>query len=194
MRTAIIIHGTPSKEEFYDPYVPSSSNHHWLPWLQKHLILHGYAAHTPEMPNAWAPDYAVWEKEFERYEIDEHTALIGHSCGAGFLVRWLSEHKRVRVDKVILVAPWLDPDKRKAPHFFEFKIDPKLRSRANSLSIFHSSNDYSEVQESVKMLRKAVPGIPYREFQNYGHFCLHDLHSPAFPELLESLVVDDFVI
>lgn len=32
------------------------------------------------------------------------------SCGAGFLLRWLSENS-VRIAKLILVIPWLDPNK-----------------------------------------------------------------------------------
>jgi hypothetical protein len=30
---AIIVHGCPDREEYYDPAAPSASNHHWLPWL-----------------------------------------------------------------------------------------------------------------------------------------------------------------
>jgi hypothetical protein len=35
---AIIVHGEPGRDEYYDPDVPSSSNHHWLPWLAKQFI------------------------------------------------------------------------------------------------------------------------------------------------------------
>jgi hypothetical protein len=37
MKTAIIIHGMPSTEEYYDVNRPASSNCHWLPWIQKQL-------------------------------------------------------------------------------------------------------------------------------------------------------------
>lgn len=50
MKTAIIIHGMPSKEEYFSSENPSSSNKHWFPWIQKQLILKGVLAQTPEMP------------------------------------------------------------------------------------------------------------------------------------------------
>lgn len=44
MRNAILLHGLPSKEEYYNPDRPSSSNSHWFPWLQNYLV--------KELPNA----------------------------------------------------------------------------------------------------------------------------------------------
>jgi len=44
------------------------------------------------------------------------------------------------------------------------------------------------VQESVRIIRSKLNNINYREFHNYGHFCLKDLKSEKFPELLEELV------
>jgi uncharacterized protein len=106
MKTAIIRHGKPSYEEYCNPRIPSPSNNHWLPWLQKQLLLNGFLAQTPELPAPYAPVYQDWCLAFEQFRIDEDTALIGHSCGAGFLLRWLSENK-VTVGKVALVAPFL---------------------------------------------------------------------------------------
>ena len=75
------------------------------------------------MFKCYQPKYELWKTEFEKNEIDEETSLVGHSNGAGFIIRWLSENKDVRVDKVILVAPWLDPTNRKGSEFFDFVID-----------------------------------------------------------------------
>jgi uncharacterized protein len=44
MKNAIILHGNPSKEEYYDPKMPSMSNAHWIPWLQAQLLTHEIAA------------------------------------------------------------------------------------------------------------------------------------------------------
>ena len=33
MKNAIILHGGPSKTEYYDPEAPSMSNINWTPWL-----------------------------------------------------------------------------------------------------------------------------------------------------------------
>jgi predicted alpha/beta hydrolase family esterase len=90
MKKAIIIHGMPSKEEYYDVNRPASSNCHWLPWIQKKLLLKNVLAQTPEMPEPYNPVYENWRKVFEQLSPDEETILIGHSCGGGFIVRWLS--------------------------------------------------------------------------------------------------------
>jgi uncharacterized protein len=185
MKTAVIVHGTPDKEEYYNPDIPASSNNHWIPWLQKQLIVRDISTQTPEMPNAWAPEYPIWKKEFERFDVNESSILVGHSCGGGFLTRWLTEHPDRRFAQVVLVAPWLDPFRRKTTDFYEFEIDPQLTNRADSLTIFHSDNDMEEVQESVRRLRKIVTDVQYREFHLYGHFCFDDMKTAAFPELLE---------
>lgn len=188
MKNAIIVHGMPDKEEYYSPEFPACSNYHWLPWLQKQLILKDIKADTPEMPHAYLPEYEVWKKEFERFDITAQTILVGHSCGGGFLVRWLSENKEVKVGKVVLVAPWLNLEKERNLNFFDFTIDPKLASRTESFTIFNSDNDEDYIQKSVTRLRQGIEGIVYREFKNYGHFCVGDMRSEAFPELLEVLL------
>ena len=112
MKTAIILHGMPSKEEYFNAESPAQSNKHWLPWVQRQLILNGILAQTVELPEPYEPNYEKWRSVFEQFHIDEETNLIGHSCGGGFLVRWLSENK-IKVGKVALVAPWLDPERER---------------------------------------------------------------------------------
>jgi uncharacterized protein len=185
-KNAIIVHGMPGKEEYYDCNAPSGSNHHWLPWLQKQLIVHGVSAHAPEIPNSWDPYYPTWQREFERFDVGPQTILVGHSCGSGFLVRWLSEHKEITVGPVILVAPWLDPRRRKTREFFEFEMDLDLAARAAKLTIFNSDNDDPEIHDSARTIRERIRNVDYREFHNYGHFCLNDMNTTHFPELLEA--------
>ena len=189
VKNAVILHGKPDpgQEEYYNPVFPSSSNSHWLPWLQKQLIIHDVSAQTPEVPNAWKPDYGTWQKEFERYDITSDTFLVGHSCGAGFIVRWLSEHPDVRVSKTVLVAPSLGID-WDTNGFFDFEIDPKLTERTQELIIFVSDDDRDAIQQAVRRLRAALPASKYREFHSYGHFCFEDMKTTEFPELRDELL------
>ncbi len=187
-KTAIILHGAPGKEEYFDCNAPAQSNHHWLPWLQKQLLVRGYEAQTPEIPESYKPEYSIWKREFERFEVNETSLLVGHSCGAGFLVRWLSENPQVRVDKVVLVAPWLDPNRSRTTDFFEFDIDPELAARSNIFAVFNSDNDGQSIKSSAYSIRDTVKNCRFREFHNYGHFCVQDLHSHAFVELLDLLL------
>ncbi len=188
MQNAIIVHGKPDREEYYDENFPSCSNSHWLPWLQKQLLVRGIQAATPEIPDAWEPQYGIWKKEFERFDIDKKTILVGHSCGGGFLLRWLSEHRDLKVGKVFLVAPWLDPKKSSCPEFFDFKLDKQLVSRTAKLTVFNSDNDGPGIQESVKIILDTLKNVEYREFHEYGHFCAGDLGADEFPELLEAIL------
>ena len=189
MKNAIILHGRPSKEQWSNPTFPSTSNYYWLPWAQKELSLTGVPTETPEVPNAWDPDYQVWKTTFEKHTVTPDTLLIGHSCGAGFIVRWLCEHDAI-VDKVILVAPWVDidgdPDNDKTRDFFNFTYDRELVSKTrNGITIIHSINDMSTIQKSVEILMKEIDGIKYIELKNRGHFYDEDCYR--LPELLEEV-------
>ncbi len=185
MRNAIILHGGPSKKEYYDPDAPSMSNAHWIPWLQAQLLKNEIIAHTPEVPHSFDRNWEVWKREVERYEINENTILIGHSTGAGFFVKYLSINADLKIDKLILVAPWLDPDHTKTKNFFDdFEIDSDLASRTREIVVFGSGNDEQSVMKSIEIIRAKVKGVKYREFPGYGHFTTSDLKTHKFPELL----------
>ncbi len=183
MKNAIILHGMPGKGEYYSGQYPSASNSQWVPWLQKQLLMKDIPTATPEMPNSYAPDYEVWKREFERFDITPETILVGHSCGAGFLVRWLSEHEDVQVGKVVLVAPWLDPDRELEKDFFNFQIDSQFPKRTAGTVIFNSTND-DVIKDSVDRIVAEVSDIKVVQFINYGHFCVDDMQTDVFPELL----------
>lgn len=183
MKNAIILHGKPSKERYYDPLFPASSNYYWIPWLQKQLIVKDIPTATPEVPNNWISDYPVWLKEFERYDVSSETILIGHSCGGGFLLRYLSEHPQITPSKVILVAPWLNPKKlEKTSDFFDFELDPSLMKRTK-LQILYSDDDEQSVLDTVDILHNTYPNAVIKKLHGYGHF--YDDRRREFPELLK---------
>ncbi|MFA5024752.1 MAG: alpha/beta fold hydrolase [Patescibacteria group bacterium] len=184
MNNAIIIHGTCDRNEYFSDKYPSLSNSHWLPWLQKQLLMNNIFTQTPEMPEAYQPDYKKWQKEFERLEINEATILVGHSCGGGFLLRWLSENK-VKIRKLVLVAPWIDPKRIKTKDFFNFQIDSSLLDRIKEIHLFISSDDDADIIESVKIITKVLPQIIIHNFSNQGYFTFKDMGTDKFPELLK---------
>jgi predicted alpha/beta hydrolase family esterase len=191
MKTAILIHGWPDKKEYFDPSLPSSSNRHWLPWLQQQLSINGILAQTPEMPEAWEPRYEKWKETFEQFDVNENTTLVGHSCGAGFLIRWLSENK-TKVGPVMLVAPWLDPGHEERVHvadFFDFVIDPALSDRTDGVSIFISEDDEPAMLKSVEMLEKTLKGCRTIGFKGRGHFVTESMKNDEFPELLKEILL-----
>jgi uncharacterized protein len=184
MKNAIILHGRPRKSDYFNLDYPSQSNSHWFPWLQQQLLVNGYLAQTPEIPEPYNPKYKNWVREIERYEITPDTILVGHSCGGGILVRWLSENKNQKVGKVVLVAPWIDVEKSDWP-LFDFEIDSNIAARTTGLTIFHSVDDDPEIISSVAELRHKLNHIGYKEFKDRGHFTHHYMPEDKFPELLE---------
>ena len=173
----------PLEEEYNAPGAQPESQQHWIPWLQQQLEEQNIPTNTPEFPIPYLPEYNAWKEVFESYEIREETILVGHSCGAGFIARWLSENK-VKVGKVVLVAPWLDP-KPSTLHngFFDFVLDPSVSERTKGISIFVSNDDDEDIQQSVRTLTDAWPSVNVLRFENKGHFILESMGTREFPEL-----------
>jgi len=189
MRNAIIVHGRPSKRQYYILKIlhirPTTLI--WQGWLKKQLSKHGIEVDAPNMPRASDPNWDLWCREVEKSKIGPQTILVGHSCGAGFWIRYLSEHPDLRVGKVVLVAPWLGDDYGAPPtDFFEgYKIDPNLVSRTKGVTIFYSNNDFKVIHKAVSRLKSTVKNARYRQFNNYGHFTFGSMKTRKFPEVLE---------
>ncbi len=179
MKQVILIHGAPYENEFYDPSRPSPSNANWFPWLQKQVALKDGLSQALEFPKPYDPVYENWARVLEQMQIGEETILIGHSCGGGFLLRFLSENASLKPKRVVLVAPWLDPDHELTTDFFTFEIDSELATRTD-IHVFISSDDDAPMQKTVETLREKIPGIIIHQFTDKEHFNQKD-----FPELLE---------
>lgn len=183
-KTAYILHGCCDRDEYYDVTAQSPSNSHWIPWLQKQLLMKGYDCQTPEMPTPYAPVYEEWLAIFDRLYFDEHTSLIAHSCGAGFLLKWLNK-SGAKIDKLVLVAPWTDPD-RYLGNFLQARLRPNLMENVNALHVFYSKDEpVNGVQETIDMLSAAYPDSKLHTFDDYGHFTLAEMDTEKFPELLK---------
>lgn len=178
----------PSKEEYLNPKNPKQSEDHWLGWLGSQLIARGITVHTPEMPQPYAPDYEKWQAVMDGFNVDADTALVGHSCGAGFLVRWLSENK-IQVGKVAFVAPFLDPHHDEVdPTFFNFEIDGNMETRTKGIVMFTSPEDDAEIIESARIISEKISGTQTVSLVGRGHFTLDSMKTEQFPELLDLLI------
>lgn len=178
----------PSKEEYFDASLPKPSKAHWIPWLKGELEQKGIKTETPEMPEPYEPKYDLWVSEFEKLNVDEDTILVGHSCGGGFLLRYFSEHPELKPKKIILVAPWIDPEPRElATGFFEFEIDKTLTDRVE-LVVFYSTDDDEVCIRSANIIEQTLPNATYHKFTDKGHFTEGDLGTKEFPELLEEVL------
>jgi len=188
---AILVPGRPDKDEHYDKNRPSNSEDHWFSWLKRQLILRDIHAVAIEPPFPYRPRYLEWKREFERFDLQNDTVLVGHSCGGGFLVRYLSENKNVKVGAVFLVAPWINPDNNPlsdTADFFTFDIDPNIVNRTKSLTVFVSKNDDASVLKTVEILQKHIVDLRVVWFESKAHFTANDLGSREFPELLQAIL------
>jgi len=187
MKNVIIVHGKPSKENYYDRNGYVSSNFGWIPWLQNQLLTRDIMPNVPEMPHAYMPEYISWKREFERFDLTPDTILVGHSMGGGFLLRWLSENPQVTPARVILVAPSLDPLRSNETGFCEFEIDPTITGRTQ-LIVMTSDNDSKKAEQSRQMIMDALPAADIRMFSGYGHFIPEHTGKETLQELVDIIL------
>lgn len=191
MKNAIILHGLTGEREYFSDKYPCGSNSHWIPWAQKQLMINNIKADTPEIPRPFDFNYESWKREVERFDINENTILIGHSMGGGFWLRYLSENPQINISKLVLVAPWLDPEKKRSNNFFDFKIDPSISQRINKIIIFNSDDDNEDIHDSVKIIEETIKTAEIKQFHNYGHFTLKQMGTPEFPELINAILQNE---
>lgn len=178
----IILHGCPPSEQTVTP-----KENRWMNWLEKQLQDKGYEAIAPEFPKSWNPKYVEWKKVFEKYTVTKNTLLVGHSCGAAFLVRWLMEsHKKVK--KLILVAPAkvaeTENDTRK--DLYDFSLPANTSHIADEIVVF-TSNDFPHHLQSLELYKVALkPRVI--QLENKFHFLYFQMKTPEFPELLEEIM------
>ncbi len=181
----IIIHGCPSNIE--KAMNPETRTHdkHWIPWIKEKLTERGIKVETPLMPEPWHPDYGKFKSEFEKYEVNEDTILIGHSCGCAFLVRWLGETNQ-KISKLILVAPWKIPDgdDEARQRFYIYPIDETIKDRVRKIVMFTADDEEDDGKESSKIFHKALGG-EIIELKGRGHYIMGDMGTIEFPELLD---------
>jgi predicted alpha/beta hydrolase family esterase len=190
MKQTIIIHGLPDKEEFYGDEHPSPSNAHWIPWIQKQLNKKDITSQALEMPKPYFPDYQEWSDVFSQMKISNETILVGHSCGGGFLLRYLSENSEIKPKRIVLIVPWIDLEKYLGDQgngFFDFELDKDLGNRTE-IHVFISSDDNQNIINTVDKIKSEIPNVIYHEFTDKKHFTKRHLGTEEFPELLEALL------
>lgn len=180
--TVIILHGCPPNEETVTP-----KSERWMNWLAETLSRKGFHAIAPDLPTSWAPKYEEWKKEFEKYPVTENTLLIGHSCGAAFLVRWLLDTKK-KVRKLILVAPAKIPETETDTRqdLYQFELTSDASKIAGEIVVF-TSNDFPHHLKSLELYKNALhPRVI--TLKNKFHFLFFQTKTNEFPELLQEVL------
>jgi uncharacterized protein len=185
----IIVHGSDQNDlEAIKKGIPPQNKRHWIPWIKNALEGKGIKTDAPLMPKNWAPSYGEWKEVFEKLDVNENTVLVGHSVGAGFLVRWLGESEK-KVKKLILISPailhsgyfgWLKS-------IINFKINKGIPTFVGRIIIFSSDNDMEGIKEAVEIYSKELNVKPI-ELKNKGHFLIQEMGTEEFPELLDEII------
>ena len=168
MKTALILHGICPEEEFFFSKYPSPSNAWWLPWLQQQFLRAGWQCQTPELPHPYRPSYAEWKETFECFKPQKLSLLVGHSAGGGFAIKYLQEHK-LKLEKLILVAPWLDPE-REFDVFLQTDLKPTALNSIDEVHLIFSEDDDEAERQTKDRLLAAYSQIVFHDYLNFGHF------------------------
>lgn len=136
----------------------------------------------PRMPNSQMAKYSEWKIWFQRVTpfIKNNAIFLGHSLGAIFLVKFLSENNfKKKVSKLILVGT----PHHKTTGLGDFTIKnsvKRLEDMCQEIHLFHSENDTVVPIEEVFIYKKELPKAKLHLFKNRGHF-----FDKNFPEMLK---------
>jgi len=182
-KSAIILHGICSRKEYFEMDFPSPSNAHWLPWLQQKFLRNGLLCQCLEMPRPYEPKYEEWREVFEKFAHPDLSVVVAHSAGSGFILKWLHENPRTRLDKLVLVAPYIDPDGEQGD-FLEFDFDKNALENVKEVYLFISSDDAKSILASTEKILDEYPAMIVHRYEGLGHFCFENTGA-SFEDLWE---------
>ena len=169
MKRVIIVHGW-----------GGSSKTDFLPWAKEELEKLGYEVITPDMPDTDYPKIETWVPSLTKIidQPKEDDIFIGHSIGCQTILRYLETLKvDQKVDKVILVAPWVklfnleEEDLLIANPWEQTIINwGKIKKSANSFIAIFSDNDPNVPLEENKKIFEDNLGAKTVIEHDKGHF------------------------
>jgi len=151
-----------------------------------------YDVLAPRMPNRTNAVYAEWELWFSRIlpVLSDGVVLIGHSLGAVFLARYLSEHQSpVKIRTTMLVAaPYLDDDPEEPLNGFVPPADLSLLdTQGGDLFLYHSTDDPVVPYAHSELYAQTLPRATLRTCTGMGHFNVESF--PAHEADIRALAV-----
>lgn len=181
--------------EHYDAFVkdmstfvvdPFPEKKKWRTTLKESLG-EDFEVMLPEMPNKMNAHYSEWKIWFEKYVpfLTNDIVLVGHSLGASFFLKYLSEHELpVAIDRLYLIAaPFFNT---KSVEGGDFRFDEeKLRTiptKVRKIALFHSTDDTVVPFSHFGRLKELLPEASTFVFEDRGHF-----NAEVFPELIEAI-------
>lgn len=190
-----IIHGGDTFAT-YDDYITFLKNKEvdieklqYKSWKEtiKESLGDNYQVITPHMPSKNNAKYTEWKIWFEKFLpfLQDNVILVGHSLGAIFLVKYLSENTfPKKIQAVFLVAAPFD-DNTSDYSLADFVVPKNLeqfKKQSNKIFLYHSKDDPVVDFGDFEKYGKALPHATQKVFINKGHF-----NQETFPELVTDI-------
>ena len=166
--------------EFTEDKFKKITSKRWKENLQDELG-ENFQVIKPSMPserNAKYDEWVIWFEKLFPY-LNESIILVGHSLGATFLAKYVSENVLpVSLDQLHLVAGAIC-----TKGGFDFvKSLEKIEKQCKNIFIYHSTDDFVvDFSEGLKY-KKMLPGAEFVQFEDRGHFLQED-----FPEIIKNI-------
>jgi len=141
----------------------------------------------PRMPNPSNAKYEEWKIIFKKISklLEKNIVLIGHSLGAIFLVKYLSENKFPKkiLATLLVSGPYNGEDMEESLGDFVLpKSLNRLEKQGGKIFLYQSRDDLVVPYTHLEKYKKALPNAIAREFKKRGHF-----DQSRFPELIKDI-------
>lgn len=150
------------------------------------LLGEEYEVILPTMPNKQNSQYEEWRIWFEHFIpfLKDGVIIVGHSLGAMFIAKYLSENEFPRKIKAtfLIAAPF---EGTKENNLLLFALPASLdtfKKRGGEIFLFHSKDDSVVPFSELEKYREALPDAHVVIFEDRGHFNLEQ-----FPEIVEAI-------
>jgi len=146
----------------------------------------------PRMPLQDNAKYEEWKIHFERYleQLKDNLILVGHSLGAIFLAKYLSENKfPKKILSVYLIAPPFDDSIIGEDLVGGFELGEDLSmimKNCEDVNLIFSKDDECVPVSHAEKYKTKLPDAKIKIYENKnGHFQIEE-----FPEIVEMIKED----
>ncbi|MFH1178481.1 MAG: alpha/beta hydrolase [bacterium] len=157
----------------------------WKSSLQE-VLGDEYEVLAPRMPNKSNAKYVEWEIWFEKMFpfLNGEVILVGHSLGASFLAKYLSEEQfPKKILATFLVAGPYDSDgERQMVEFILPDSLSLLEEQGGKMFLYHSKDDPVVAFSELAKYQKALPNAKSNVFEDRKHF-----NQESFPEIIADI-------
>lgn len=161
-----------------------TSKDDWKPWLRQKLG-EEYEVVLPTMPNKTNAKFEEWKIWFEKIIpfLNNEVVLVGHSLGADFVIKYLSENKfSKKLKGVFLVSGVFDKDSN-GYSLLSFSLPEKLDLQTENIFLYHSKDDPFVPFSALDSFMKVLPSAHFRVFEDRKH-----ITQDEFPEIVDDIL------